>query len=171
MAEHDSQRVVMGRIGGLFGVRGWVKVISYASSPEGLLRYEPWQICVGGAWMVLRVNDGRRHGKGLVAQFAGYADRDAACELVGAEIAVERSQLEAPAENEYYWADLIGSAVVTRDGTDFGRVDHLIETGANDVLVVRGERGETLIPFVIGRYVLEVDLAQRRIVVDWEEVV
>jgi len=169
MAERDSRRVVMGRIGGLFGVRGWVKVHSYASPPENLLRYQPWQLSSGGVWRMLEVNDGRRHGKGVVAQLAGYADRDAASELVGAEIAVERAQLEAPAENEYYWADLIGSAVVNRDGVELGRVDHMIETGANDVLVVRDGRGETLIPFVIGRYVLEVDLDRERILVDWAE--
>ncbi len=158
----------MGRIDGFFGVRGWVKVFSSASPPENLLRYNPWQVRVGGVWKTLEVNAGRRHGKGLIAQLAGYTDRDLARELFGAEVAVERGQLEAPAENEYYWADLIGADVVNRDGVVFGRVDHLIETGANDVLVVRGEQGETLIPFVMGRYVLDVDLARRRIAVDWE---
>ena len=168
MAEQDTRQVLMGRIGGLFGVRGWVKVHSYTSPPENLLRYDPWRVQMGGVWKTLAVNAGRRHGKGLVVQLAGYTDRDRACELIGAEVAVERRQLEAPAENEYYWTDLIGSEVVNRDGREFGRVDHMIETGANDVLVVRGEQGETLIPFVIGRYVLEVDLARRRIAVDWE---
>lgn len=168
MAEHDTRQVLMGRIGGLFGIRGWVKVLSYASPPENLLRYDPWLVRMGGGWRSLEVNAGRRHGKGLVVQLAGYTDRDRACELIGAEIAVERGQLEAPAGNEYYWTDLIGSEVVNRDGVEFGRVDHLIETGANDVLVVRGEQGETLIPFVMGRYVLEVDLDRRRIAVDWE---
>lgn len=168
MIERDSRRVVMGKVGGLYGVRGWVKVHSYASPPENLLRYRPWQLCLGGDWRTLEVTGGRCHGKGLVAQLAGYADRDRARELIGADIAVERAQLEAPAENEYYWADLIGAEVVNRDGAAFGRVDHLLETGANDVLVVRGGGGETLIPFVTGRYVLEVDLARRRIVVDWE---
>lgn len=158
----------MGRIGGLFGVRGWVKVHSYASPPENLLRYTPWQVCMDGAWKTLEVKAGRPHGKGLVAQFDGYADRDVARALLGAEIAVERGQLETPAGNEYYWTDLIGAEVVNRDGVEFGRVDHMIETGANDVLVVRGGQGETLIPFVTGRYVLEVDLERRRITVDWE---
>lgn len=168
MAERDTRRVVMGKVGGLFGIRGWVKVHSYASPPENLLRYQPWQLCIDGAWRALEVTAGRRHGKGVIAQLAGYADRDDARTLIGAEIAVERAQLEAPAENEYYWTDLIGTTVVNRDGVALGRVDHMIETGANDVLVVRDGRGETLIPFVIGRYVLEVDLARKRILVDWE---
>lgn len=159
----------MGKVGGLFGVRGWVKVHSFASPPENLLRYQPWLVRVGDAWRPLKLTGGRRHGKGVVAQLAGYEDRDNARELIGADIAVERTQLEAPAENEYYWTDLIGTAVVNRGGVEFGRVDHLIETGANDVLAVQGEHGETLIPFVMGRYVLEVDLAQGRILVDWEE--
>jgi 16S rRNA processing protein RimM len=169
MAENASRRVVMGKVGGLFGVRGWVKVHSYASPPENLLRYKPWLLCVDGVWRPFEVTGGRRHGKGVIAQLAGYADPDHARALIGAEIAVERTQLDAPAENEYYWADLIGAAVVNRDGVEFGRVDHLIETGANDVLAVRGGHGETLIPFVIGRYVLEVDLDRERILVDWEE--
>jgi 16S rRNA processing protein RimM len=116
---------------------------------------------------MLAVTDGRAHGKGVVAQLAGYADRELARELIGADIAVERAQMAAPAANEYYWTDLIGAAVVNRDGVEFGRVDHLLETGANDVLVIRGERGETLVPFVAGRYVLEVDLGRKRILVDW----
>jgi 16S rRNA processing protein RimM len=169
MAERDSRRVMMGNVSGLFGVRGWVKVHSYASPPENILRYTPWWVRVGGVWKTLAVTDGRRHGKGVIVQFAGYDDRDGVRELIGAEIAVEREQLDAPADNEYYWADLIGAAVVNRDGVEFGTVDYMIETGANDVLVVQGKRGETLIPFVIGRYVVEVDLARERIVVDWEE--
>lgn len=168
MVERDSRRVLMGKVGGLFGVRGWVKVHSYASPPENLLRYQPWQLCLGGVWRILRQTGGRRHGKGVIAQFDGYEDREVARALIGADIAIERAQLEAPAENEYYWTDLIGAAVVNRGGTDFGRVDHMIETGANDVLVVQGDHGEVLIPFVMGRYVLEVDLAAERIVVDWE---
>lgn len=168
MGERDSRRVVMGKVGSLYGVRGWVKVHSYASPPENLLRYQPWQLRVDGVWRTIAVADGRRHGKGMIAQLAGYTDREAARALIGADIAVERAQLEAPADNEYYWADLIGATVVNRDGVEIGRVDHLLETGANDVLVVQGGRGETLIPFVPGRYVLAVDLARERILVDWE---
>lgn len=158
----------MGKICGLFGVRGWVKIHSYASPIENILRYSPWQVRVGDAWKTLEVTGGRRHGKGVVAHFDGYDDRDGVRELVGADVAVERAQLGAPGENEYFWADLIGATVVNRDGVELGRVDHLIETGANDVLVVHGRR-ETLIPFVIGRYVMEVDLTRERIVVDWVE--
>jgi 16S rRNA processing protein RimM len=166
--EHDSRRVLMGRVGGLYGVRGWVKVHSFTSPPENILRYSPWWVRIGTEWKTLAVAGGRAHGKGIVAQLAGYADRDLARALVGADIAVERAQMAAPASDEYYWTDLIGAAVANRDGVEFGRVDHLLETGANDVLVVQGERGETLIPFVAGRYVLEVDLDRKRILVDWE---
>jgi 16S rRNA processing protein RimM len=166
--EGDARRVLMGRVGGLYGVRGWVKVHSHTSPPENILRYSPWSVRVGIGWRTLAVTGGRAHGKGVVAQLAGYEDRELARELIGADIAVVRAQMEAPGADEYYWTDLIGAAVANRGGVEFGRVDHLLETGANDVLVVRGERGETLIPFVAGRYVLEVDLDRKRILVDWE---
>lgn len=158
----------MGRLGAPYGVKGWLKVHSYTSPPENILRYGPWWVRLGGEWTELRPRDGRPHGKGLVAQIEGYEDREAVRSLVGAEIAVDRSQLEEAGEGSYYWADLIGLRVVNREGHELGRVDHLIETGVHDVLVVKGEH-ECLVPFVPGHYVDEVDLAAGRIVVDWQQ--
>lgn len=162
------QLLAMGRIGAPYGVRGWLKVHSYTNPPENLLRYSPWWIRRREGWTAFRVTDGRRHGKALVAQIDGYEDREAARVLVGAEVAVERDYLEPPGEGQYYWADLVGVAVFNREGVRLGEVDHLIDNGAQDVLVLRGER-ERLIPFVPGYYVLEVDLGQGRIVVDWDK--
>jgi 16S rRNA processing protein RimM len=102
-----------------------------------------------------------------VARISGVDDRDAAAVWVGADILVARSQLPAAKPGEYYWADLEGLDAVTPDGTALGRVSHLFETGANDVLVLRGER-ERLVPYLPGSVVREVDLAARRIVLDWD---
>ncbi|ROR29825.1 ribosome maturation factor RimM [Inmirania thermothiophila] len=166
--EAEGERlVVLGRVSGLYGVRGWVRVYSYTEPREGILRYDPWYLGHGGRWRRMDLVGGRRHGKGVVAALAGVADRDAAAALMGAQIAVRRSQLPPPAEGEYYWADLIGLEVRTVEGTPLGKVADLMETGANDVLVVRGER-ERLIPFLPGQVVRRVDVAGGLLEVDWD---
>ena len=108
------------------------------------------------------------HGKGLVVGLRDYTDRDQARSLIGLEIAVPRAELPAPEEGEYYWADLVGLKVETTEGQILGTVDHLIETGANDVLVVHGEDRERLIPFVADQVIRRVDLAAGLIQVDWD---
>jgi 16S rRNA processing protein RimM len=159
----EPRSVVLGCIAGVYGVRGWVKVYSETDPIENIFGYAPWLI-EGQPRQVL---EWRRHGKGLVAQLEGFDDRDLARVLVGKAIAIRREQLPPPSADELYWADLEGLEVETREGVLLGRVSHLIETGANDVLVVRGER-ERLLPFVWGQYVLEVDLERGRLRVDWD---
>lgn len=161
-------RVILGRISGLYGVRGWVKVFSYTSPITNILNYSPWQLCQHGQWQTVSVCEAQAHGKGIIAHLESIHDRDEAAGLLGAEIAVSRSQLPSPPEGEYYWMDLIGLMVVNSDGVTLGQVDHLLETGANDVLVVKGER-EHLIPFLPERVILDVDLVQRVLQVDWDE--
>lgn len=160
-------RVVIGRVSGLFGVRGWVKLYSHTRPPENLLGYEDMQIGSGGDWKPVRLVEKRTHGNGLIGRFEGIGDRDAAAALVGAELAVDRDSLPETGEDEYYWADLVGLEVVTTAGEALGTVDHLIETGANDVLVVRGDR-ERLIPFTPGHAVVAVELEKRRLTVAWD---
>lgn len=166
-ADPRDRILVMGRIAGPYGIRGWVRVTAFTELPDGLLDYDPWYLGRNGDWRVIEVMDARPHGKGVVALLAGCEDRDDAAALTGTEIGVYRSQLPAAGENEYYWNDLIGLRVVTTEGREFGTVDHLIETGANDVLVIRGER-EILVPFVVGEVVRSVDLEAGEIRVDWD---
>ena len=155
--------IVLGRMLGVYGVRGWLKVFSETDPIENVFGYAPWLI----GDRLLHVVEWRRHGKGLVAQFEGFDDRDQARVLVGKTIAIRRDQLPPPSADEFYWADLEGLTVETTEGVLLGRVSHLVETGANDVLVVRGER-ERLLPFVWGQYVLEVDFELGRLRVDWD---
>jgi 16S rRNA processing protein RimM len=162
-----TQPVVLGRISGLFGVKGWVKVYSYTEPREAVLNYRRWLMSDADGWREATVAEGQRHGKTVIARIDGYVDRDQAAELVGAEIAVPRDALPETEEDRFYWSDLEGLRVVHRDGTELGRVAYLLETGANDVMVVQGER-ERLIPFVMGKVILGVDLADGRIDVDWE---
>lgn len=158
--------VALGRISGLHGVQGWVKVHSDTRPRENILGYSPWYLHRGDRWEAHRVLGGRPQGKTLVAQIEGCTDRDQARELMGATIAVRRSQLGKGGE-DYYWTDLEGLQVVTTEGVVLGVVDHLMETGSNDVLVVRGER-ERLIPWLPGQVIREVSLETGRILVEWD---
>jgi 16S rRNA processing protein RimM len=161
------QPVILGRIVGLFGVKGWVKVHSYTEPRQALLDYRDWLLGREGAWRRFELVEGRQHGKGIVARLQGIEDRDAAAELLGSDIGVDRDTLPEAEEGHYYWADLEGLTVLHKDGTELGTVAYLMATGANDVLVVDGPV-ERLIPFVPGTVILDVDLADGVIRVDWE---
>jgi 16S rRNA processing protein RimM len=167
MRQQPGKLVTMGRISGLFGVRGWVKVFSYTDPRENILQYRPWYVRATDQWRPMEVAEGQRHGKGVIARLEGINDRDAAGALVDAEIAVRRDQLATLEQDEYYWSELEGLRVVTTGGAELGTVHHLLETGANDVLVVHGGR-ERLIPYLWGDVIKEVDLKQGLIRVDWD---
>jgi len=163
-----EKRLLVGRIVGLFGIDGWVKIESYTDPRQRIFKYRPWLLRHARRESEVDGATGRAQGKGLVARLPDVIDRDAAAALVGAEIWVARSQLPKAKRGEYYWIDLEGLAVVTIDGVALGTVSHLFATGANDVLVVRDGERERMIPFVLEQYVKEVDLQSGRIVVDWD---
>lgn len=158
--------VILGRISGIYGVQGWVKVYSETRVREDILGYDRWLVRRPGGWQETKLIDGRMQGEGVIARLEGVNDRDAARGLIGAEIAVQRRELPPAESGEYYWSDLEGLKVVNLDGVELGTVSHLFATGANDVLVVVGER-ERLIPFTRGA-VKEVDLQARTLRVDWD---
>ena len=158
---------MLGRISGLFGVRGWVKVYSHTQPRDGILDYRQWYLQQDGGWRKVEIAEGKKHGKGIIVRLAGLDDRDEAARLVDCDIAVERDALPATDEGSFYWSDLEGLNIVHRDGTDLGRVAYLLETGANDVLVTTG-KPERLIPFILGRVVLDVNLTDGVITVDWD---
>jgi 16S rRNA processing protein RimM len=162
-----TQPVVLGRISGLFGVRGWVKVYSYTEPREAVLEYDRWLLSGKDGWQEATVAEGQRHGKTVIVRIDGYLDRDQAAALIGTEIAVPRGALPEAGTDRFYWSDLEGLRVVHCDGTELGRVAYLLETGANDVMVVKGEQ-ERLVPFVMDKVVLGVDLDKGEIEVDWE---
>ena len=159
--------VVLGRISGFFGVRGWVKVYSYTEPREAVLSYKRWLLSKNGEWQAATVAEGKRHGKTVIARFEGVDDRDQAADLIGRDIGVPRDELPETDAGQYYWSDLEGLRVVRKDGSVIGEVSYLLETGANDVMVINGER-EHLVPFVKDEVVLDVDIAAGVIRVDWE---
>ena len=163
----QGRMVVLGHVSGAYGVKGWVRIHSHTAPRDAILDYRPWFLGRAGHWREVECIEGRRQAKGLVARIDGVDDRDAAQALVGSEIAVPRARLGDTASGEYYWVDLEGLEVVTPGGRVLGVIDHLFETGANDVMVVKGEQ-ERLIPFVEPEVVREVDFEARRVVVDWD---
>ena len=155
----------MGRVSAPFGVSGWVRIQPYTESAESLAAYRTWWLGSGSEWTASRVARAQAQGTVIVAKFEGCDDRDAAAALRGQDVAVSRDDLPQAGVNEWYWTDLIGLAVVNTAGDELGRVARIVRTGANDVLVVEGER-ERLIPF-IEDVVREVDLAAGVVRVDW----
>ncbi|MEF3073464.1 ribosome maturation factor RimM [Methylobacter sp. Wu1] len=157
----------VGRISGVFGVKGWLKVFSFTDPRENILSYSPWLLKKGGEIKQLDVIDGALHGKAVIAQLDGIIDRDQAAGFVGWDIFITHNQLPETTEGEYYWSDLVGLKVETVEGVQLGVVDSLLETGANDVLVVQGER-ERAIPFLQGETIINIDLDAGTMVVDWD---
>jgi 16S rRNA processing protein RimM len=163
----DDRLVLVGRIVGVFGVAGAVKLHSFTEPRENIFSYRPWLVRLGNETRAIDRAKGKVQGKGMVATLPGVDDRDAAAALMGAEIYVQRSALPQAAPGEVYWSDLEGLRVSTVEGRELGVVSHLFATGANDVLVVKGER-ERLVPFIRDSVVREIDLAAGTIVVDWD---
>jgi len=155
----------MGRITAPYGVKGWVRVQPNTAAPRNLLAYKAWWVDGDGGWREIAVAEARLHGRAVIARIEGCEDRDAAAALRGRSVAVPRSELPGTQRGEYYWTDLIGLAVVNAAGQTLGRITGLLQTGANDVLVVAGER-ERLIPF-IAEVIREVDLSAGAVRVEW----
>jgi 16S rRNA processing protein RimM len=156
-------RIVLGRIAGPFGTRGWVKIESFTDPPEQILDFPRWRTEEGRE---LSHVEGRRHGRSVVARLAGIDDRDAASALARSELWVERAELPPLAEGEHYRADLIGLEVVNLQGERLGSVDRFVDLPANPVMVVAGER-ERWLPLGKGQ-LLRVDRELGRITVDWD---
>jgi 16S rRNA processing protein RimM len=159
--------IQIGKISGVFGVKGWLKVFSYSEPRENILNYQNWLLQKGSQNKPIKIVSGKAQGKGVVVQIDGITDRDQALFLLGWDIYITREQLPVAEEGEYYWADLIGLDVENLDGIQLGTVDSLYETGANDVLIVKGDRDRAL-PFLQGQTVKLVDLENRKIIVDWD---
>lgn len=162
------KRILVGTIMGAFGVRGEVKIQSHTVPETAIFRYGPWLLRdPRGGERELEGVRGRAGAKGVVAHLPGVDDRDAAEALRGTDIYIARDALPPPKPGEYYWVDLEGLRVETVEGVELGRIDHLFATGANDVLVVRGER-ERMVPFVQPDVVTRVDFDAGLVVVDWD---
>jgi len=161
----NVSEVLLGHIAGVHGIRGWVKIHSLTEPREAIFEYQPWLL--GEPQKAVRVSEGKKHGNRLIALLEDIDTREQAEALIGKEIRVYREQLPELSGGQYYWADLVGLAVRLEDGRNLGRIESILATGANDVMVVKGDR-ERLIPFVTDQYVKSVDLDAGIVLVDWD---
>jgi 16S rRNA processing protein RimM len=157
----------MGRLTGAFGIRGWVKVRTFTESPDGLAEHPLWWVRGKIGWQSMVLQEFKVRPAAITAKLEGIEDRTGAELLRGCDVAVTREDLGEAAEGEFFWVDLEGLEVVNRQGESLGRVTELMRGGGADVLVVKGEDRERLIPFV-AHYVDKVDREAKRITVDWE---
>ncbi len=163
-----DELINVGEIAGVFGIKGWVKVYSHTDPRENILKYSPWILKKDNALKQVKLINGKRQGKSIVACLEGFTDRNIAESYVDWGILIKKSQLPKSGNGDYYWADLVGLRVETESGISLGKVDYLIETGANDVLVVNDGDEERLIPFLHQQVIKSIDLFDKLIIVDWD---
>lgn len=170
--QENEPPIIVGRINGVYGVRGWVKVESYTRPRENIFTYSHWLVRVNNRWQEIAVEEFQQRGSGrLLAKLAGIDSPEVAREYRKCELAVAEDQLPALKEGEYYWRDLIGLEAFNQDGIRLGVIKNIVETGANDVLVVNGSgenKAKLLIPLVMNVYVKQVDLIAKKIHVEWQ---
>lgn len=161
--------LIVGKLNGAHGIKGWVKVYSLTSPKENILNYQPWYLKLNGQWQQVNIIAGREQGKTIVVQLEGCDDRNVAESYHGTEVAIAKSQLPELGDGDYYWRDLVGLSVINQSNESLGQVEKMMETGANDVLVVKTPKGgELLIPYVLDYSIIKVDLQAAIISVDWE---
>ena len=168
MKNTTSPYIIVGKFGSSFGVKGWIKVVSYTEFGPAIFDYQPWFL-IGADNTVsqLPVEGSQVQAKGLIVKLANINTPEEARLLTGKTISILRSELPVLKKDEYYWSDLEGLTVINKDGAILGKVAFLMETGSNDVLVVKGEK-EFAIPYLPGDVILSIDLAKQEIHVDWE---
>jgi 16S rRNA processing protein RimM len=169
-SSRSPQSILMGRIGAPFGVRGHVTVHSFTEIPEHILDYQPWVISNHGRTLPSEIAEIKSVQGMIRVRFKGCDDRTQAQMYTNADVHIDRSQLPAPASDEFYWADLEDLSVFHQDGRELGKVNYLFNAGAHDVLVVTQPNGkmDLLIPMIIPTVVISVDLANQKMVVDWD---
>lgn len=185
MSEKAEQLHILAKITGYYGVKGWLKLYSFTEPRDNIIHYPALKIRRNKreGWQDIKLDSGKAHGKGVIAHFTGYDNREIAASLIGAELAVYRSDFKPAGKDEYYWSDLIGMTVKNLEGIELGQVTRLMETAANDVLVINTNSSsqisasqdsasqksseEILIPFVLDHFIEQVDLDAGTITVDW----
>lgn len=166
--EPTNSPIVIGRIVGHHGLQGWVKVESFTRPREQIGEYQTVLVGKRGIWKQVRIEEHKTQGRNLLIRLGKCKSREAAEPVIGVDIAIEHGQLTGLSEGEYYWIDLIGLSVVNLQGIELGTIGRIIETGANDVIVVQSGQAEILIPW-IPDVVRNVNLEERLTVVDWQQ--
>lgn len=169
----DVNEIRLGSINGSHGVKGWLKVFSYTDPLEAILDYSPWILRKGGVEKEITIKDGQASGKRLIVQIEGVDTRDQAEDLIGYEVHVNMDAIPDLEEGELYWFQLEGLVVKNSFGEVLGKIDHMLETGANDVMVVEAtndsiDKEQRLIPYLEDDVVKQVDQEAGVVIVDWD---
>jgi len=169
----QAKPIEMGKFGAVYGIKGWLKVHSYTNDPESIFEYKPLLMESRGQFQEVTITDWKRHNNGFVAKVAEFDVREEAQALVGVSLFVDPSLLPV-LEEDFYWRDLVGCQVNTDKGYSLGVVTEIMETGSNDVLVVKANANdafgqkERLIPFIEEQVISNVDITSKLITVNWE---
>lgn len=164
----------VGKLGSTYGIRGWLRVYSSTEQAESIFDYQPWFLKIKGQWQPTELENWRYHNHDFLVKLKGIDDRESAQTLANIEIGVDLAVFPELEDGDYYWHDLIGCQVVNLKGYNMGEVVELMETGSNDVLVVRASekdayaKQERLIPYIDEQVVKRVDLSTKTITVDWD---
>ena len=171
MQSQSSTPIIIGKFGAPFGVKGWIKVQSFADPAENILIYQPWLLYQKKEWVTCCFEDAKIQDNGIIVKLPGYSDRDKIRIYTNLNIAIERSQLNDSdlQMGQYFWTDLQGLTIINTQGITLGTLSHLLDNGAHDIMVVNSEKmPDILIPYVEPDIVKSVDLANKVITVDWE---
>ncbi len=166
---NEAEYIIMGKAGAPHGIRGWIKIRSFTTEIDGILDFSPWYLAFEDGWRPVELEESRLHGKGIAVKLKGYDTPEQARVLTGKDISVLRSQLPPTEDNEYYWTDLEGLTVIDQTGKTLGIVMTLMETGANDVLIIRDSQNKQhAVPWLPKTVITDVNLADKTIHVNWE---
>ncbi|NKB32178.1 MAG: ribosome maturation factor RimM [Pseudomonadales bacterium] len=172
-ADIERKQVVLGQIGKVHGINGWLKLNSFTTPPENILSYSQLSAEFEEDWQVLEIDQHRQQANGLIVHFAGYDDPETAKKLTGRKLVVATKDLPSLETGSFYWHELEGLEVINEEGLIFGKIDRLLETGANDVLVVQPtstsfDERERLIPYIKESVIKEIDTKAGKVLVSWE---
>jgi 16S rRNA processing protein RimM len=168
--QQNNIPLIVGRIGGVYGIKGWLKISSFTRPNDNILSYAPWLLAVDGIWQEINLEESQKRGERLLVKILGIDNPEDASQYINCDIAIRHEQLPTLEKGEYYWRDLIGLKVLNQDEVVLGVISEIIETGANDVFVVTGcdeNKVRILIPSVMGVYINKIDLIAQTICVDW----
>jgi 16S rRNA processing protein RimM len=167
MTNAETDYVVVGKLGSTHGILGWLKLYSFTEPAINILAYTPWYIEDVKEWKLINLEASREHAEGLIVKLTGYNNPEKARLLTNKKVAILRSQLPLLKKGDFYWSDLENLTVINTDGMVLGKVIYLLETGSNDVLVIKGNDKEHAIPY-LPDVIMDVDLANQIIHVHWE---
>ncbi|WWO97252.1 MAG: ribosome maturation factor RimM [Candidatus Dasytiphilus stammeri] len=166
--------LILGKIGSAYGVRGWIKLISFTQNKKNIFFYQPWFIIneyYCNQWIKIELEKWYEKPHGFIIKLKGINDREKAKKFNNYDIMIESSQLPTLEEGEYYWKDIIGCVIITADGNQLGKVVRLFSTISYDIMVVKVNRykiKEILIPFIKNKVVSKINLISKFISITWK---